>query len=140
MRHLISIVSLLAMGPDTVPNSDSRDCIREPRCPGPICHAATVTGQARAAETGPISLTTGTVAVDVANLAAATTAEETVTFPGALVNNIVTANPRTTITTGLVITNWFVKAANVLAYTVANVTTASVNGTAVTFDIALRAL
>lgn len=135
MRHLISFVSALAVN-----GLRDFECPREPRIPSSICHVATVTGQARAAETGPFVATQGTVTVDAANLAAATTAEETVTFPNATVRSIVTANPQTTVTTGIVIGQWFVKAAGILAYTVANVTTASVNATALTFDVSLRSL
>lgn len=135
MRHLLDFIPALFEGLKQDPI-----CPREPRIPSVICHVATVVGSSRAAEAGPLVRTLGTVAVDAANLAAATTAEETVTFPGAAVGNLVTANPKTTVTTGIMIGQWFVKAAGILAYTVANVTTASVNATALTFDVQLQSL
>lgn len=92
----------------------------------------------RSAQAGPISSIKGTVAVDAASIAAATTGATTVSFQGAQTGDVVSASPRTALTVGLVLSHVRVQAAGILSFLFGNVTTAAVDGTAVTFDIDLQ--
>lgn len=91
----------------------------------------------RSSPSGPIDIITGTVSFDAASIPAATTADNTVAFTGAVVGDVVVVSPQANMTANCGIVGARVSAADQLTIRMINPTAGAVDPAVVTLNVAL---